>query len=164
MRFLDAVGASSHAVCLRVDHYASRRQELLHCLKQWLVLPADGDWDAISEDRVNRSLTASELTLMRWLNARDPGLALRTGEHLIQRLPQLRGALQPPSASVIERFVQKWQGSIERLNQRLPSHAQLSLPSAEDHAFPTDDQLTDSTLTLTLEQLGCVLDATQAVR
>ena len=163
MRFLDAVEASSHAVCLRVDHYGSRRQELLQCLKHWLVLPADGDWKAISEDRVNRSLTPAELILMRWLNARDPDLALRTGEHLIQRLPQLRGAVQPPSASVIERFVQRWQGTVDRLNQRLPSHAQLRLPRPEDGGFSGDDALADPALTLTREQLDCLLDAAQGV-
>ena len=164
IRFLDAVEDSSREVSLRVDHYGSRRQQLLQCLKQWLVLPADGDWKAISEDRVNRSLTVSELTLMRWLNARDPGLALRTGEHLIQRLPQLRGAVQPPSAPVIERFVQRWQASIDQLNLRLPSHAQLSLPSVGDHLSPSGDELTDSSLTLTREQLDCLLDAAQVVQ
>ncbi|QNJ18437.1 hypothetical protein SynA1825c_00094 [Synechococcus sp. A18-25c] len=164
MRFLDAVEASSHAVCLRVDHYGSRRQELLRCLKQWLVLPADGDWTAISDDRVNRSLTAAELTLMRWLNARDPDLALRTGEHLIQRLPQLRGAVQPPSVPVIERFLQRWQGTVDRLNQRLPSHAQLRLPRPETGGLPGDDAFADPALTLTREQLDCLLDAAQGVR
>ena len=164
MRFLDAVETSSHAVCLRVDHYGSRRQELLQCLKQWLVLPADGDWTAIREDRVNRSLTAEELTLMRWLNARDPGLALRTGEHLIQRLPQLRGVVQPPPAPVIERFVQRWQGTIDQLNQRLPFHAQLCLSRPEEGGLPGDDPLAHPALTLTKEQLDCLLDAAQAVR
>jgi hypothetical protein len=164
LRFLDAVEASSHAVCLRVDHYGSRRQELLQCLKQWLVIPADGDWKAISDDRVNRSLTASELTLMRWLNARDPGLALRTGEHLIQRLPQLRGAVQPPSAPVIERFVQRWKGAIDQLNQRLPSSAQLCLPRPEERRLPSSDAAADSALTLTREQLDCLLDAAQVVQ
>ena len=164
MRFLDAVEASSHPVCLRVDNYGSRRQELLQCLKQWLVLPVDGDWKAISEDRVNRSLTTAELILMRWLNARDPDLALRTGEHLIQRLPQLRGAVQPPSAPVIERFVHRWQGTVDRLNQRLPSHAQLRLPRPEDGGFSGDDALAEPALTLTREQLDCLLDAAQGVR
>ena len=155
MRFLDAVDGSDHEVFLRVDHYGSRRKELLQSLQQWLLLPADGPWCSISEVHVNRSLTPSELTLMRWLNARDPGLALRTGERLIQRLPQLRGTVQPPSVRVIERFVQRWQGSIDRLNQRLPSHAQLRLPRAEHSgASPVDDLAT-----LTREQLDCVLDA-----
>ena len=164
MRFLDAVEASSHAVCLRVDHYGSRRQELLQCLKQWLVLPPDGDWKAISEERVNRSLTVAELTLMRWLNARDPDLALRTGEHLIHRLPKLRGAVHPPSAPAIERFAHRWQDTMDRLNQRLPSHAQLSLPRPEERCLPGDDALIESALTLTREQLDCLLDAAQMIR
>ena len=161
MRFLDAVASSSHAVSLRVDHYGSRRQELLQCLKLWLMLPADGEWKVISDHRVNRSLTSSELTLMRWLNSRDPELALRTGEHLIQRLPQLRGTLQSPPAQVIERFVRRWQGTIDLLNQRLPSHAQLCLPVAEEHGLPVDTLPADSVLTLTREQLDCLLDAAQ---
>ena len=164
MRFLDAVEASTHSVSLRVDHYGFRSQELLLCLKQWLALPADGNWKAISRDQVNRSLTASELTLMCWLNARDPGLALRTGEYLIQRLPQLRGAVQPPSATVIERFVQRWQGTIDRLNQRLPSHAQLRLPRPEERGLSGDDALADPGLILTREQLDCLLDAAQVAR
>ena len=164
MRFLDAVEASSHAVCLRVDHYGSRRQELLHCLKQWLGLAAETNWHSTVEDRVNRSLTPSELTLMRWLNARDPELALRTGEQLIQRLPRLKGAALQPSVAVVEEFVSKWEGLIARLNQRLPSHAQLRLPRPEECGLPIGDALADPALTLTREQLDCLLDAAQVVR
>ena len=102
-----------------------------------------------------------QLTLMRWLNSRDPELALRTGEHLIQRLPQLRGTLQSPPAPVIERFVRRWQGTIDLLNQRLPSHAQLRLPVAEEHGLPVDTLPAESVLTLTREQLDCLLDAAQ---
>ena len=101
---------------------------------------------------------------MRWLNARDPDLALRTGEHLIQRLPQLRGAAQPPSAPMIERFVHRWQGTMNLLNQRLPSRAQLRLPNPEEYGLPGDDALSDPALTLTWEQLDCLLDAAQVVR
>lgn len=162
MRFLDEVEASRQNVCLRVDHYGSQRQELLACLKQWLVLPSAGPWHAITGELVNRSLTPSELTLMRWLNARDPNLALRTGDHLIQRLPQLRGAGGAPSAPVIERFVQKWQDAIAQLNQRLPSQAQLSLPSPEDGDPPSSNEASgDPAVRLTREQLECVLDAAQ---
>ena len=53
------------------------------------------------------------------------------------------------------------QRSIDLLNQRLPSHAQLRLPVAEEHGLPVDTLPADSVLTLTREQLDCLLDAAQ---
>jgi len=164
VRFFDVVDGSGGEVCLRVDHYETRRQELLACLQKWLLVPANGNWRSITEVLVNRSLTSSELILMRWLNERDPHLALRTGEHLIQRLPQLRGPVVQPSVQAVEQFVQKWQGLIDQLNQRLPSHAQLRLPSADGVVQRSSAEAGDTSMTLTREQLHCFLDAAQVVR
>ena len=54
--------------------------------------------------------------------------------------------------------------TVDRLNQRLPSHAPLRLPRPEEGGFSGDDALADPALTLTREQLDCLLDAAQGVR
>ena len=161
MEFLDKVESSQGIVTLRVDHFRVHRQNLMTCLAQWLQLQVDAQWQETHESNVNRSLTLSELTLVRWLNSRNPDLAIRVADNLIQRLPQLSGGGIIPSQKALQHFIQKWHKHIVILNQRLPAHAQLNLQTVPNSVGLDHGESKFQSSTLTREQFDCIFDAFQ---
>jgi hypothetical protein len=163
LRFLNVLNNTEVDVSLRVEHFAKQRKNLTDCLLSWLMLPRESSWHSLSESCVNRSLTQSELTMIRWLNSCDTSLGLKTGEILINRLPQLKGVTFPPSRKAVQKFVHKWKSMVIEINDRLPSSAQLSLPCVDDqdldNDMSSDECSTTDSITLSVEQFFCLLDA-----
>ena len=64
---------------------------------------------------------------MRWLSRRLVDRAAAAGELFVDRLPSLLPTHPQASPKAQAAFVFRWSGVVERLNQRLPVHAQLQL-------------------------------------
>jgi hypothetical protein len=152
---LDAFQRRPDRIVLQVDHYGRQRRSLHQRMLDWLALPGDGAWQE-PPATVNRSLSADELLLMRWLNERLGDRAAAVGEQLVDRLPELAPARLHPSAHSCDRFVQSWSATVDQINQRLPEGAQLCWPEAA--VASTDGQLQQQSICLLPEQLDCVLD------
>jgi len=163
MSFLNVIDHSDMNLFLRVDHFDRHRRDLTDCLKQWLSISNEISWEQVSQSVVNRSLTKSELIMMRWLNARDAELALKTGEKLIQRLPLLKGSNVIASPKSVHKFVRKWKPLVEELNYQLPAQAQLNLPNDDEisvnQALKSGSSHCRESATLTEDQFNCLLDA-----
>ena len=163
MRFLDTVENSRVNVDLRINHYKAHRHDLLKCLLDWLELPHDSDWNLPRSRNVNRSLTSSELSLVRLLNSRSSELAARTADKLIQLPTNISEQVIFPSQQALDQFVKKWDKIVVQLNQRLPVNARLNLDTSHyilgsDRAY---SEATTKFVSLTCEQLNCIFDSFQ---
>ena len=153
---LNAFQSRPDRIALQVDHYGRQRHALRQRMLDWLALPADGVWQQPLAT-VNRSLSADELLLMRWLNQRLGDRAAAVGEQLVDRLPGLAPARLQPSADALDRFVQRWSATVDQINQCLPEHAQLCWPEAAAVASQ-DPEPQQPLIGLLPEQLDCLLD------
>lgn len=153
---LDAFQSRPERIALQVDHYGHQRRSLHLRMLDWLALPTDGPWQQ-APATVNRSLSADELLLMRWLNKRLGDRAAAVGEQLVDRLPGLAPARLQPSADALDRFLHRWSATIDQINQRLPECAQLCWPEAGAVAS-LDPQPQQTLIGLLPDQLDCVLD------
>ena len=162
LHFLKTIRSFDSSLSLTVDHYGRNKCTLINLLKDWLSLPADFNY---SEPKkvVNRSLSLQELSLVRHLNARDPALGLAVGELLVDRLPLIRQESMLPSMAAQQQFISRWAPTIETINSLLPENSSLGLAEligSFDQVVP----LAASTITLSCEQLDCVVDAFIASR
>ena len=155
--FLEAVKSSQGNLSLKVTHYGRNKHSLIASLKSWLSLAPDDDYHE-SMNVVNRSLTFHELTLVRHLNARDPALGVAVGECLVDQLPTIRPEHMLPSYAAQQRFISRWETTIEIINTLLPETASLSLVGLTDVTVQAVPQKA-ATIALSCEQLDCVVDA-----
>ena len=162
LRCLDAFQSRPDRIQLQMDHYGRQRRNLHQRMLDWLVLPTDAPWQQPAQSTVNRSLSADELLLMRWLNERLGDRAAAVGEQLVDRLPGLQPARLQPSATVCDQFVQRWSATLAQINQRLPESAYVHLPE-ETAASPdgSDQQPQQQMICLLPEQLDCLFDGLQ---
>lgn len=160
-RFLQAVAHQPQGLRLRVQHYGRLKQRLPAALQHWLGLDPAWPWQAPPRRAVNRSLSADELQLMRWLNAWDPLRAAQVGEQLVNRLPDTPSAQLRPSPEVERRFQARWQPVVDRLNQQLPQEAQLQLAAADTRASADlpEAEADQALIALGQAQLHCLLEA-----
>jgi hypothetical protein len=157
---LDVLQTRSDRIVLQVDHYGRQRRSLHQRMLDWLALPGDSIWQQ-PPAKVNRSLSADELLLMRWLNERLGDRAAAVGEQLVDRLPELTPARLHPSADRCARFVQSWSATVDQINQRLPEGAQLCWPEAVVGSL--DRQSQQPLICLLPEQLDCLFDGLMQV-
>lgn len=119
--FLEAVQTRGDRLSLQVNHYGSERGQLLNRMQSWLSLPEDACWQQLPYALVNRSLTAEELVLMRWLNRRLGDSAAVVGELLVDRLPRLLPTHPQASPKAQAAFLLRWSGVVERLYRCAPA-------------------------------------------
>jgi hypothetical protein len=157
LNFLEVFQAMPERVALHVDHYGRSKHQLLEKMQAWLKLPGEASWQKPAQSAVNRSLTADELNLMRWLNGRFGDHAAPVGELLVDRLPDLLPVRLQVTRTKRDQFLTRWQPCIDRINQRLPPHAQLQLSASDQF---NDGVLVpeDFSIRLSREQLDCLLD------
>ena len=162
--FLQAVQSRSERFHLKVTHYGNERQRLLEALRQWLMLADGGDWQHPAQWTINRSLTADELLLMRWLNGHIGERAAAIGERLVDCLPQLTAARPQPSASALTRFEQHWRSTISDINASMPAHAALQMPCADESMalLPCFDQEAGQ-ISLSTAQLDCLFEGIRSI-
>lgn len=161
LTFLETFQAQPDRFDLQVDHYARQKHFLLDVMLTWLALPPDRPWQQPGQSTVNRSLTADELLLMRWLNGRLGARAAVVGEHLVDRLPGLTPARLQASAEVSDRFVERWRPVLDQINARLPEAARLELHAPDSRAEPMPEPVT---IQLLPEQLDCLFDGVMPCR
>lgn len=157
LRFLETFQARPDRFMLQIDHYGRQVGGLLERMQAWLALPGDLPWQKPAQCVVNRSLTADELLLMRWLNGRLGDRAAVVGEQLVDRLPQLAPARLQPSAQACAQFVAHWRPLVDEINHRLPRDVQLQFPAP---AAPVNRPQEPTAIQLLPEQLDCLLDGT----
>ena len=162
LNFLEIVESHVGNISLRVDHYGRNKSSLVELMKLWLSLPPDICYNEPKSAFVNRSLTLQELNLMRHLNARDPALARRVGERLVDQLPAIRAEFLLPSSWIEQRFIARWQNTVNQINSLLPDAAFLNLASLSEtflskveHAASSEESM----ISLSCDQLDCILDA-----
>ena len=162
LNFLEIVQSNIGNISLKVDHYGRNKSSLVELMKLWLSLPSDICYHEPKSAFVNRSLTLQEINLMRHLNARDPALARLVGERLVDQLPAIRAEVLLPSSWIEQRFIARWQNTVNQINSLLPESAFLNLGSlSEDslfkaeHAIPSEESI----VSLSCDQLDCILDA-----
>jgi len=160
MSCLKAFQSRPDRIALQVDHYGQQRRQLLERMQAWMQLPREGPWQAPVQSRVNRSLSADELLLMRWLNRRYSDRAAPVGEALVDILPNLEPARLQPSAGAVQRFLQRWSPVMEQINLRLPPPAQLQLVAPEVGVMEVrpEAQSPHPGISLLPEQLDCLLE------
>ena len=160
---LKAFQSCPDRIALCVDHYGHQRRQLLKRMQAWLQLPGEAPWQAPVQSRVNRSLSADELLLMRWLNRRYGDRAAPVGEELVDRLPNLAPARLQPSAVALQRFLQRWSPVVDQINSLLTAPAQLQLVAPESGGMEEtpDSALSDPAISLLPEQLDCLLEGLQ---
>ena len=157
LNFLEVFQAMPDRVDLHIDHYGRGKQLLLQRMQDWLQLPEGGAWLQPLQSKVNRSLTADELLLLRWLNRRLGDRSAAVGEQLVDRLPALAPARLEVSRAMHDQFLMRWHSCLDRINQRLPNSAQLQLSWPEPFAEAVGD-VEESVIRLSREQLDCLLD------
>ena len=157
LNFLEVFQAMPDRVDLHIDHYGRGKQLLLQRMQDWLQLPEGGAWLQPPQSKVNRSLTADELLLLRWLNRRLGDRSAAVGEQLVDRLPALAPARLEVSRAMHDQFLMRWHSCLDRINQRLPNSAQLQLSWPEPLAEAVGD-VEESVVRLSREQLDCLLD------
>ena len=157
LHFLKTIRSCDGSLSLAVDHYGRNKRSLINLLKDWLSLSASFNYSE-PKQVVNRSLTFQELRLVRHLNAVDPALGLAVGESLVDRLPSIPQVSMLPSIEAQQRFISRWATTIEAINSLLPDNASLGLTvlsESFDQAVPQGDSM----ISLSCEQLDCVVDA-----
>jgi hypothetical protein len=159
---LKAFQSRPDRMALFVDHYGHQRRQLLERMQAWLQLPGDAPWQLPVQSRVNRSLSADELLLMRWLNRRYGDRAAPVGEALVDRLPNVAPARLQPSAAAVQRFVERWSPVLEQINPLLQAPAKLQLVAPEAGAMEERPEARlhqpGSAISLLPEQLDCLLE------
>jgi hypothetical protein len=153
-RFLETFQDRADRIALQVDHYGCQKGQLLERMQAWLALPGHGTWQQPPQSTVNRSLTADELLLMRWLNGRVGDRAAAVGERLVDRLPELAPAALHASGEARGRFEERWRPLLDRINARLPQQTQLQLTAAGAEGTAPEQP----SIRLLPEQLDCLLD------
>ena len=161
LNFLEIVESHVGNISLKVDHYGRNKSSLVDLLKSWLSLPSDICYKEPKSAFVNRSLTLQELNLMRHLNARDPAVACLVGERLVDQLPAIRSEVLFPSSLIEQRFIARWQNTVNQINSLLPASAflnlcrlsEVSFSKAED-SVPSDESM----IVLSCDQIDCILD------
>lgn len=124
-----ALAASGPIPCqLTATNYSRCRSELLPLLRGWLALPpASAGWPLPPRQRVNRSLSAGELALMRWLNRRLGAHTGGLGRALVRLRPQAASAEPQASAAALAAFAERLRQPVAAINQLLPAAQQLQL-------------------------------------
>lgn len=115
---------------LTAVNYSRCSGDLLQVLRHWLLLPlASSDWPLPPRQRVNRSLSARELALMRRLNRPLGARAGGLGRALVRLRPGA-GAAQPEATpAALAAFSERLGQPVAAINQLLPAEAQLLPPS-----------------------------------
>ena len=115
-------------------------------------------WVLPKTQRVNRSLTLDELELMRVLNSRIGDAAAVVGEHLVDRLPDLKAAVLKPSDQVVQSFLRRWDEPVQLINTYLPASAQLQLMKLSSGRDAESAPELSQEVHLSMAQLQCLVD------
>ena len=117
-----------------VFHYKNYRTKLFAPLLNLLSLPHDEDWNLPPIEIVNRSLSQSELYLMRSLNCFLP---TRFSKSIGSRLITLRPSLVYEKNNfyfnniLLREFNARWSPVVDEINLLVPRASALSLPAID---------------------------------
>ena len=117
-----------------IYHYNNCRDNLLAPLLDVLSLPYDEDWNIPPFKIINRSLSQSEIYLMRSLNCLLPTrLSKSIGSKLIALRPYFREEKTNfyLTKVILSEFNARWSPVVDNINQLIPREAALSLPSID---------------------------------
>ena len=146
--FLSGFNACRHSE-LSVVNYSRAADRILEHLGAWLgVDPASPRFRLPDFDRVNRSLTDSELQVQLLANRLLGPRAALIGNRLVDELPAVPPAVPSGPLPARRAFLERVRPQVERLNRRLPEaqHYSLDLPppragAARDEFSFSGDQL-----------------------
>ena len=113
---------------LEVHNYSRCSRQLLPLLQRWLDLPeACTAWPLPPRRQVNRSLSGSELALLRRLNRLLGTRSRSLGRALVRLRPEARLARPQPSPEAVAAFRHRLAEPVEAINALLPAVAALRL-------------------------------------
>lgn len=111
-------GLAQPKVALTVRNYSVVRPRLLDEFCLWLGLPRD-ELTTPPAQVVNRSMTTSELMLLKAMNDHVKASSTVIAEALCNRLPDIRGDDHRPPVALQERLWQRLAPEIARINARI---------------------------------------------
>lgn len=115
---------------LTAANYSRCSRDLLPVLRHWLPLPlASATWPLPPRQRVNRSLSARELALMRMLNRQLGARGGGIGRALVRLRPRAGTAQPEATPAALAAFSERLGQPVAAINQLLPAEAQLLPPS-----------------------------------
>lgn len=155
---LTAIASAGPRFRLTAIHYGRQREYLVRECQSWLGLDSAAAWVLPKTQRVNRSLTLDELELMRVLNSRIGDAAAVVGEHLVDRLPDLKAAVLKPSDQVVQSFLRRWDEPVQLINTYLPASAQLQLMKLSSGRDAESAPELSQEVHLSMAQLQCLVD------
>ena len=163
LRFLQKRSELSNILSLKVANYSKSSNYLLMQLRDWLSLSSSFDCRNLDNSIVNRSLTASELDLMRYLNQSNPSMARFIGEELSNTDFQKCYSAVTPSIAATEKFLSKWATTLMDINTFLPAESQLALEDTLDRTRPRFGKvgfIPENQILLSQDQLSCLVNGT----
>ncbi len=114
INFLDSIKISS----LTIENYSASRYSISAISERWLGIPI-GTLLPIDKDTVNRSLTWSELVLLRSLNKLIGKSGKLLSDQLCNELPRVKGDLILPAVATQEMLWNKLSSHIVFINSRV---------------------------------------------
>ncbi len=146
-RLMDIVEAAPGCT-LTILNYSRRRKRIVEDMCDWAGIPF-AEMVPLQDATINRSLTAGEVEMQRYLNRiLGPSGAL-FGHRMVYTLPELRGRTLTPSLTAQEAVLSRLGPVIERVNARLPESERY----AEDRVGAPPE-----TFEFTPEQLAAMAD------
>ena len=163
LRFLQKRSELSNVLSLKVANYSKSSDYILMQLCDWLSLSSSFDYINLDNAIVNRSLTAIELDLMRYLNQLNPSIAKFIGEELSNAEFQKCYSAVTPSIASTEKFVSRWASTVMDINTFLPSESQLVLEDTLDRSCTDLEKaghISENQILLSQDQINCLVNGT----
>lgn len=127
LRSLQVLSQNSGFVTLYVQHYDRQKSSILDGIIHLIKSCENIEWILPPKEKINRSLTFNELKLMCLLNKEFGDKTSILGEYFVNNQSNLTPAKLIPSPIVQDLFIEKWQPTIDDINNYLPSESALSL-------------------------------------
>lgn len=129
---------------LRIRNYRNWKTKLPEVMRDWLGLQLD--FELPDTQKINRSLTASELNLQRMLNVRLGPSGKVLADRFCEDLPDIPAGVEFPPIGVQKRLAKRLEKSVSDINHRVPQGEELLFSFAENTRGPDGNRFSDAQL------------------